>query len=130
MSALDPTLYPIDHLALRGAPDAVALVLKDRALTFTQLEAEVAGLAGWLRRTVPEPGARVASWAAKGWLTILLPLAAPRAGLVHVPINPLLKRAQAAHILADSEASALIATPARLASLEAGDAPPGCALFE
>ena len=33
-----------------------------------------------------------------------MPLAAARAGLVHVPINPLLKRAQVAHILADSGA--------------------------
>jgi acyl-CoA synthetase (AMP-forming)/AMP-acid ligase II len=33
-----------------------------------------------------------------------MPLAAPRAGLVHVPVNPVLKRAQVAHILADSGA--------------------------
>jgi len=68
----------------------------------------------------------VASWAAKGELTCLLPLAAARAGLVHVPINPLLKRAQAGHILADSDASVLLATPARLATLEAGDVPSRC----
>ena len=129
MSAPDPTLFPIDHV-LRGAPDAPALVLKDRTLGFAELEAEVARLAGWLRRAVPERGARVASWAAKGWLTCLLPLAAPRAGLVHVPINPLLKRAQAVHILADSSASLLIGTPARLATLEAGDVPAGCAIEE
>ena len=62
----------------------------------------------------------MASWAAKGELTCLMPLAAARAGLVHVPVNPLLKRAQVAHILADSGAALLIGTPARLASLEAG----------
>ena len=129
MSQPDPTPFPIDHV-LRGAPADAALVLKDRTLTFAEVEAEVAKLAGWLRRTVPEPGARVASWAAKGWLTCLMPLAAPRAGLVHVPINPLLKRAQAAHILADSGASLLIGTQARLATLETGDLPPSCALFE
>jgi acyl-CoA ligase (AMP-forming) (exosortase A-associated) len=76
---------------------------------------------------VPDKGARVASWAAKGEITCLLPLAAARAGLVHVPINPLLKRAQAAHILADSGAKLLIGTGSRLASLEPGDLPPGCA---
>ncbi len=130
MSEPDPTLHPIDHVALRGAPGAVALVLRDRVLTFAQLEGDIAKLAGWLRHTISQPGARVASWGAKGWLTSLLPLAAPRAGLVHVPINPLLKRAQAAHILADSGASALIATPARLASLEPRDVPLGCRLFE
>jgi acyl-CoA ligase (AMP-forming) (exosortase A-associated) len=55
-----------------------------------------------------------------------MPLAAARAGLVHVPINPLLKRAQVAHILADSGASLLIATPSRLRSLEDHDTPPQC----
>lgn len=129
MSEPDPTPFPIDHV-LRGAPDAPALVLKDRTLSFAEVERDVAALAGWLRSQVPEPGSRVASWAAKGWLSSLLPLAAPRAGLVHVPINPLLKRAQAAHILADSGASLLIATPARLSSLEAGDVPADCAIFE
>ena len=71
-----------------------------------------------------EAGARVASWLPKTKLTSLLPLACARAGLVHVPINPLLKRAQAAHILADSGASLLIGGAARLASLEDGDLPP------
>ena len=46
---------------------------------------------------------------------------------MHVPINPLLKRAQAAHILADSGAKLLIGTGSRLASLEPGDLPAGCA---
>jgi acyl-CoA ligase (AMP-forming) (exosortase A-associated) len=71
----------------------------------------------------------VASWAAKGELTCLLPLAAARAGLVHVPVNPLLKRAQVAHILADSGAKLVIGTPARLDTLAEGDVPAGCALF-
>ncbi len=89
----------------------------------------VASMAAWLRGQVPQAGARVASWAAKGELTCLLPLAAARAGLVHVPINPLLKRAQAAYILADSGAALLLATPARLASLEPGDVPDGCVVL-
>lgn len=129
MSDPDPSPFPIDHV-LRGAPDAPALALKDRVLSFAEVERAVGALASWLSVRVPEPGARVASWAAKGLLTALLPLAAPRAGLVHVPINPLLKRAQAAHILADSGASLLIATPARLASFEPGDVPPACTLHE
>jgi len=54
-------------------------------------------------------------------LACLLPLAASRAGLIYVPINPLLKRAQVAHILADSGASLLIANSGRLATLEPSD---------
>ena len=66
-------------------------------------------------------GDRVASWLAKTSLACILPLAAARAGLVHVPINPVLKRAQAGHILADSGAKLLIGNEARLRSLETAD---------
>ncbi len=120
-------IRPLDHLALRGEDQAPALVLREGTYSYKDLRDRVATMAGWLRMQVPQPGARVATWAAKGALTCLMPLAAARAGLVHVPINPLLKRAQVAHILADSGASLLIATPARLASLEPGDVSDGCA---
>jgi acyl-CoA ligase (AMP-forming) (exosortase A-associated) len=124
----DSAIRPLDHLALTGADDAPALVLREATLSFKHLRERVGQLAGWLAAQLPEKGARVASWAAKGELTCLLPLAAARAGLVHVPINPLLKRAQVAHILADSGAGLLIATASRLASLEAGDCPRSCEL--
>jgi acyl-CoA ligase (AMP-forming) (exosortase A-associated) len=83
-------------------------------------------LAGWLNGLGLAPGDRVASWAAKGELTCLLPLAAPRAGLVHVPINPLLKRTQVSHIVHDSGTKVLLGTHARLMSLETGDLPEDC----
>jgi acyl-CoA ligase (AMP-forming) (exosortase A-associated) len=130
----DPTLRPLDHLAElageRGAGEAPALVLRGSVLNHDELRQRVERLAGWLSHEVPQKRARIASWAAKGEATCLLPLAAARAGLVHVPINPLLKRAQAAHILADSGAQILIATKSRLASLETGDVPLRCALLE
>ncbi len=50
--------------------------------------------------------------------------------MVHVPVNPLLKRAQAAHILADSGSALLLGTAARLASLKDGDVPAGCDLLD
>ncbi len=59
-----------------------------------------------------------------------MPLAAARAGLVYVPINPLLKRAQVAHILADSGARVLIANAGRLATLEPGDIAQAAAMDE
>jgi acyl-CoA ligase (AMP-forming) (exosortase A-associated) len=128
--SLDPAPRPLDHLAMRGADDAVALVLREGPVSWKDLRTRVARLAGVLARLAPERGARVASWAAKGELTCLLPLAAARAGLVHVPINPLLKRAQAAHILADSGATLLIGTPSRLSSMEQGDIQDTCRAFE
>ena len=122
------TILPLDHLALRGADESPALVLRGSSLSYKDLRTRVSWLAGWLAAQVPEQGARVASWVAKGELGCLMPLATARAGLVHVPINPLLKRAQVAHILGDSGAAMMIATPSRLDSLEAGDVPESCRL--
>jgi acyl-CoA ligase (AMP-forming) (exosortase A-associated) len=127
---LDPVAWPLDHLAERGRDDDPALVLRGEALSYKALRTRVGKLAAWLAEQVPDAGARVASWAAKGELTCLLPLAAARAGRVHVPINPLLKRAQVAHILGDSGAKLLIGTGARLDTLQDGDVPPGCAVVE
>lgn len=122
----DPTPYPLDHLALRGADGDMALVLRGQSLSWKDLRSRVAWLAGWLGSLGLARGARVATWAAKTELTCLMPLAAVRAGLVHVPVNPLIKRAQVKHILGDCAASMLIGTDARLGSLEAGDVLPGC----
>ncbi|MGZ8312747.1 MAG: acyl-CoA ligase (AMP-forming), exosortase A system-associated [Allosphingosinicella sp.] len=126
MQAPDPTARPLDHLTLLGARDAPALVTREGTLDFAGLE-EAVGLLAWsLRERGLERGARVASWLPKNRMTALLPLAAARAGLVHVPINPLLKRMQVAHILADSGARLLITGAARLATLEPGDLPADC----
>jgi acyl-CoA ligase (AMP-forming) (exosortase A-associated) len=127
---LDPVPRPLDHLAERGRDGDPALVLRGEALNYEYLRTRVGQLASWLQGQVAQPGARVASWMAKGELTCLLPLAAARAGLVHVPINPLLKRAQVAHILADSGSALLIANRARLDSLQPDDVPLSCPLVE
>ena len=121
MIALDPTPYPLDHLALRGAPDAVALMAGDEALTFAGLDAAVGRMAFALMSKGLEPGDRIATWMGKTRLACLMPLAAARAGLVHVPINPVLKHAQAAHILADSGTKLLIGNRGRLDSLGTGE---------
>ena len=125
-AALDPAPRPLDHLAQFGADGDAALVLRGATLSYQELRTRIALLGGWLRSLAIQPGARIASWAAKGELTCLLPLAAARAGLVHVPINPLLKRAQVAHILADCGAAMLVANAGRLASLEPADVPADC----
>ncbi len=104
MMPLDPVPQPIDTLPLRGAADAVALEDRAGTLTYAGLEAGVGGIAHWLAGRGLAPGERVATWLPKTRTACLMPLAAPRAGLVHVPVNPVLKRAQVAHILADSGA--------------------------
>jgi len=121
MSSLDPTPYPLDHLALRGAPGAPALTVGEVTITYAELNDAVGRNAAELLAQGLSPGDRVASWMGKTMLACVLPLAAARAGLVHVPINPVLRRAQAAHILSDSGAKLLIANAARIDSLDPGD---------
>lgn len=129
MVELDPIPRPIDHV-LRGRANDVALIERDSETTFAALEALVATTAGWLAALMLPAGARVAAWLPKSRATCVLPLAAPRAGLVYVPINPLLKRAQVTHILADSGASLLVANATRTATLEPNDVPGDCLVFE
>ena len=117
----DPTPYPLDHLALRGAPGAPALTVGEVTITYAELDDAVGRNAAELLAQGLAPGDRVASWMGKTMLACVLPLAAARAGLVHVPINPVLRRAQAAHILADSGARLLVANQARIDSLDSGD---------
>jgi acyl-CoA ligase (AMP-forming) (exosortase A-associated) len=117
----------LDRLALRGRRGDVALVDRTGTLDFVGLDAAVGSLAAHLAACA-EPGDRIASWLPKTRTASLVALACARAGLVHVPVNPLLKRAQVAHILGDSGARVLVTQPARAALLEPGDRPEDCSL--
>ena len=127
-SPLRPSSRPIDHLATCGALDASALLIGDRVTAFGELDAGVGRLAAWLLEQVGGPGERVASWSAKTRLACLMPLAAARAGLIHVPVNPLLKAPQVAHILFDSGAKLLVTNAARSDTL--GDSLPATCVVQ
>ncbi len=126
MIALNPDPCPIDHV-LCGASGDAAIIDREGTTSFDQAEAMVAAAAGWLMERCA-PGDRVASWLPKTRLACLLPLAVARAGMIYVPVNPLLRRPQVAHILADSGAAMLVSQRARMATLESGDVPANCAL--
>lgn len=129
MEAPDPNPRPIDHILLDGDPNAPALVTKSVTLTYAEAEKCVGALAKALAAFGFAPGARVATWLPKTVETCLMPLAAARTGLVHIPVNPVLRRAQVAHILADSGASLLLTSSERAASLVPGDVPEGCVIW-
>ena len=120
--AEDASARPLDHVLARGDPDATALLLRDGCYTFSELETLVGRWAAWLGDRY-EAGDRIATWLAKGLVACVLPLACARAGLVYVPINPLLKRAQVSHICADCEPVLLVASPSRLDTLAEDDLP-------
>ncbi|WP_028965237.1 AMP-binding protein [Sphingomonas phyllosphaerae] len=125
MVSPDATPRPIDHV-LCGAPHAPALIDREGVVDYAAAEEAVARLAGWLAGLELPAGERVATWLPKTRVACWMPLAAARAGLVHVPVNPVLRRAQVAHILADSGAALLLTQDARAATLEVGDVPDGC----
>ncbi|MBB3763847.1 AMP-binding protein [Sphingomicrobium lutaoense] len=111
-------IRPLDHLTAFGDPDAPALVSGQEELSYGELERDVGRIAARLLALRLAKGDRIATWMPKTRLACQMPLAAARAGLVHVPINPVLKAPQAAHILADSGAGLLIANQGRLGGLE------------
>lgn len=127
-TSLSRTPRPLDHLVLRGAADAPALAARFGTLSYAQLDELTGRMADGLLALGLAPGDRVAAWLPKSRAACVLPLAAARVGLVYVPINPLLKHAQVAHILSDSGARLLIAGESRVETLQPGDRPEGCAL--
>jgi len=113
----DLPLVPLDHLPLFGQPLASALTIRDRTYNYQELNLRIGRLAAWLAAMGLRSGDRVATYLGKGEVACLMPLAAVRAGLVHVPVNPLLKAPQVVHIMGDSIARLLITNAGRAATL-------------
>lgn len=91
----------------------MALVHRDRTLTFAELDALVGRIAGGLIAHGVRPGDRVVVWAPKSVESVALLFGASRAGAVFVPAHPQLKAAQVAHIMTDSGAALLVTVRAR-----------------
>lgn len=113
-------MYPfaVHHLLCHQArlrPDAPALICKDgRLLDYQTLWAKTKHLATVLLDAGLGRGDRVAVWLPKDEAAVTGLFAACAAGGVMLPINPLLKSAQVAHILADSGARVLLTQASRL----------------
>lgn len=121
--------FPLDRLALGKDPEATALVTRSGSLSYKMLNHRVGALARWLLGQGFDKGDRVATWLPKTELACIMPLAAVRAGFVHVPINPVLKPAQVGHIVADSGAKLLITNAGRIKSLEDNPLDTGCVFW-
>jgi acyl-CoA ligase (AMP-forming) (exosortase A-associated) len=99
-------------------PDAPALTFKDATLTYGELWRDVAALGAGLRERGLQRGDRVGIYLDKRIETVVSIFGASAAGGVFVPINPVLKPRQVAHILADCSVRVLVTTPERLELLE------------
>ncbi|MGB0894377.1 MAG: acyl-CoA ligase (AMP-forming), exosortase A system-associated [Parashewanella sp.] len=101
------------------SPDSLALGYKDQWLSYQQLSEKVRQTSAALLNFSVANKDRVAIYLPKSFEAVITAFAASHAGLVFVPINPILKATQAEHILMDSDAKVLITNSARLKQLSA-----------
>jgi acyl-CoA synthetase (AMP-forming)/AMP-acid ligase II len=88
----------------RATPDALAIVTLARRLTFAELDARQRRLAGLLAAGGVHPRDRIAVWSGNRVESLEVTTGALRAGIVPVPVNPLLTPVEAAYLLEDSGA--------------------------
>lgn len=112
-------LLDLVQSAARRTPDAPSLVCGDVRLTYRQLLQRSHAFGQVLSSLGVAPGERVAIFLDKRIETVVSMLGACAARCVFVPVNPLLKPDQVAHVLRDSGARCLVTTALRARSLAA-----------
>jgi len=98
----------------RIAPDSPALLYKDQVLSYTQLLEQVEAVAAGLLDLGLAAGERVAVYLPKQPETVYSLFGAAQAGCCFVPVNPLLKPRQVAHILPHCGVRVMVTSAARL----------------
>lgn len=99
-------------------PQAEALAYGHERLDYAALSAAVRRAAGALLAAGVQRADRVAVYLEKRIENVAAMYGASLAGAVFVPVNPLLKAEQVAHILADCNVRVLVTSPERLAQLD------------
>jgi acyl-CoA ligase (AMP-forming) (exosortase A-associated) len=117
-------LHELVAAAAERRPDASALTSGKSTLTYGALADSIGCVASGLHAMGLQRGERLGVWLDKRVEMVVACFAATAAGGVFVPLNPLLKPDQVAHILTDCSLRVLVTTPERLALLE--DVLPHC----
>jgi acyl-CoA ligase (AMP-forming) (exosortase A-associated) len=118
VKALVPTV--VADLPLLGAdrwPQSIAVGDGDKQLTYAELAADVERFAAGLIAAGLAPRERVGIYLEKRFEFVIAAFGAARAGLVFVPVNPLLKAEQVEYILRDCNVRVLVTSPERLRGL-------------
>ncbi len=105
------------ELAAARTGDATALLQDSATLSYKELDCLVSQAATGLLALGLEKQARVGVYLPKRFETVAAFFGCARAGLVFVPVNPLLKGPQVAHILRDCNVRALVTLPDRARDL-------------
>ena len=117
-------LHELISLSAARTPRAVALTCGDKHLNYGELQAAVNRWASGLMGLGLARGDRVAIYLEKRFEAVIASFGAAAAGVVFVPVNPLLKPDQVAFILQDCNVRVLVTSPERLMLLQA--ALPAC----
>ncbi len=119
MPATDSHLLPhLIRLSAERDPQAIALRDGARSLDYATLDAQVQALAQGLLSLGLGRAERVGIYLDKRIETVVASFAAPAAGGVFVPINPILKADQVGFIVRDCEVRILITSRERYATLQ------------
>lgn len=122
LAMLQATFTLLPELVIQTAqrrPDAVALTHGSEHWTYAELADQMTALASGFVQLGLQRAERVGIYLEKRLEAVVTSFAAPLAGAVFVPINPLLKADQVRHILRDCNVSLLVTSPERLATLSA-----------
>ncbi|WP_175964237.1 acyl-CoA ligase (AMP-forming), exosortase A system-associated [Burkholderia pyrrocinia] len=111
------------HAAAHRTPDAEALVYGSTRVTYRALASRAHALARMLWSLDTAPGTRIAIFLDKRIETVVSMLGTAAAAHVFVPINPLLKPEQVAHVLRDCDAGCLVTTALRARMLHDNGVP-------
>ncbi len=104
--------------AVRSA-DRIALRFRSTSVDYGALATAIEAFAGGLIRSGIARSERIAIYLPKTPEAVQAMFGSAAAGCVFVPVNPLLKGAQVAHIINDCAARVLVTTPERLGDLAA-----------
>ena len=107
-------LHELVRAGATRSPGSTALTVGTVHSSYGELSAAVDAFASGLLDLGLERAGRVAIWLEKRFETVVASFAAPAAGGVFVPLNPLLKPEQVAYIASDCSAAILVTSPERL----------------
>ncbi len=99
-------------------PNKVALICKKKQYNYNELHQQIQRYASLYLQLQLKPNQRICSYLPKNPENVFALFGASYAGGVFVPINPILKAAQAQHILKDANATILVTQIDRLISLQ------------
>lgn len=111
-------LHELPLASADAAPERIALTYGADSVSYQSLAHDMEAISSSLIELGIARGERVGVYLEKRIETVVAAFAATAAGAVFVPLNPLLKPPQVAHILQDCQVSVLVTSPERLALLQ------------